>query len=77
MSNSQDIKNSWFQSIIKRLNEIKAPAFLNQIGIDFESNFVNSLASAINPINPYAENFWEIWPHSQIPNGVLHCYPNK
>ena len=72
---SQD--QSWIQATIRRWGEIKAEAFLQKIGIDFQSNFIGPISNSKLISDPYINSIWEIIPHSLIPAGVLHCYPKN
>jgi hypothetical protein len=65
----------WISKTHGRWLEIGAPKFLANIGIDFESNFLQSIKTCGLSENPYLNCKWEIIPHSVIPVGVLHCYP--
>ena len=71
----QYLSQMWQSALLKRWDEIGAREFLNRIGVDFEHDFRTSLESSNLKANPYAENIWEIFPNSQIKEGVLHCYP--
>jgi hypothetical protein len=73
---SMEIK-PWIAKAQERWLEIDAPKFLANIGIDFQSNFLQVLTNCSHSENPYLNCKWEILPHSVIPGGVLHCYPIK
>ena len=72
---SQD--QPWIQATIRRWEEIKAEAFLQKIGIGFQSDFLEPISNSKLDSDPYENSIWEIIPHSLIPAGVLHCYPKK
>jgi len=56
---------------------IGLPEFLAGIGIDFDKYFIEAVNASPLSADPYNDATWEIWPHSQIQSGVLHCYPKK
>ena len=68
---------SWMSKTNERWIEIGVPEFLAKIGIDFESNFLQTINNCTISEDPYPNSKWEIIPHSVIPGGVLHCYPIK
>ena len=53
------------------------PEFLSKIGVDFPKEFLQSLSVNRSPNNPYEESVWKLLPNSNIPQGVLHCYPKE
>jgi hypothetical protein len=57
--------------------EIGLPEFLASLGVDFDKYFVEAVNKSNLSVDPYDDATWEIWPHSQIPSGVLHCFPKK
>jgi hypothetical protein len=57
--------------------EIGVPEFLAGIGVDFDKYFIEAVNRSSLNVDPYDHATWEIWPHSQIPSGVLHCYPKE
>jgi hypothetical protein len=67
----------WKGDLYQRWIEIGAPQFLNELGVDFEENFVSVLTISTSDSNPYRDCTWAILPNSAIPAGVLHCYPNQ
>jgi hypothetical protein len=68
---------SWAINTKATWRGIGMPEFLAKIGIDFVEYFVKSIDEHSHHSNPYVDSVWEIWPHSSIPSGVLHCYPKK
>lgn len=67
----------WISKTQVRWLEINAQKFLASIGIDFETNFLQSINNCELLEDPYLNCKWEIIPHSVIPGGVLHCYPTE
>ena len=65
----------WISKTYERWLVIGAPKFLEDIGIDFASQFLETIASCELEENPYYHSKWEIVQHSLIAGGVLHCYP--
>lgn len=65
----------WTAKVQERWLAINASKFLANIGIDFQSNFLQVLTNCNLSEDPYLNCKWEILPHSVIPGGVLHCYP--
>jgi hypothetical protein len=56
---------------------IGVPKFLAGIGIDFDKYFIGAIDLTTLKSDPYEDAYWEIFPHSQIPSGVLNCYPKR
>ena len=71
------LSQSWIQATRKRWKEIGAESFLESIGINFKSNFLETISNSKLVSDPYANSKWEIIPHSLVSQGVLHCYPRK
>ena len=67
----------WIAATKARWRELNAEFFLTNIGIDFESNFLEPISNTNETTDPYANSIWQIIPHSLISQGVLHCYPKK
>ena len=67
----------WITATKARWRELNAEFFLTNIGIDFESNFLEPISNTYKSTDPYANSIWQIIPHSLISQGVLHCYPKK
>ena len=67
----------WIAATKARWRELNAEFFLTNIGIDFESNFLEPISNTNETTDPYANSIWQILPHSLISQGVLHCYPKK
>ena len=67
----------WITATKARWRELNAEFFLTNIGIDFESNFLEPISNTNETTDPYANSIWQIIPHSLISQGVLHCYPKK
>lgn len=67
----------WISKTYERWAAIGAPKFLEDIGIDFTSQFLETIKSCVLAEDPYDLSKWEIVPHSLIAGGVLHCYPLK
>jgi hypothetical protein len=65
----------WISKTYERWLAIGAPKFLENIGIDFASQFLETIESCDFEEDPYYGSTWEIVPHSLIAGGVLHCYP--
>ena len=65
----------WISKTYEYWLAINAPKFLTSIGVDFETQFLRTLASCALEEDPYNLNKWEVVPHSLISGGVLHCYP--
>jgi len=65
----------WIQATKERWKELNAESFLTSIGIDFNSNFLETISNTTKNMDPYADSVWQIIPHSLVTRGVLHCYP--
>ena len=65
----------WKDAAKKNWLAIGLPEFLASIGVDFDKYFVEAVNRSKLTVDPYDDATWEIWPHSQIPSGVLHCFP--
>ena len=65
----------WIHATKARWQELNAESFLASIGIDFKTNFLDSISNSKLSADPYANSIWKIVPHSLVPQGVLHCYP--
>jgi hypothetical protein len=53
------------------------PEFLESLGVDFDKFFIEAVNKSQLSVDPYDDATWEIWSHSEIPSGVLHCFPKK
>jgi len=67
----------WKAAARKNWLALGLPEFLAGIGVNFDKYFIEALDASPLNADPYNDATWEIWPHSQIPSGVLHCYPKK
>jgi hypothetical protein len=65
----------WIEATKARWQELNAEFFLTSIGIDFKTNFSDSISNSKLSTDPYSNSIWKIVPHSLVPQGVLHCYP--
>ena len=65
----------WIHATKARWQKLNAESFLASIGIDFKTNFLDSISNSKLSADPYANSIWKIVPHSLVPQGVLHCYP--
>jgi hypothetical protein len=65
----------WIEATKARWQELNAEFFLTSIGIDFKTNFLDSISNSKLSTDPYSNSIWKIVPHSLVPQGVLHCYP--
>ena len=70
-------KLDWKAAAKKNWLALGIPEFLAGIGVNFDKYFIEALDASPLDSDPYNDATWEIWPHSQIPSGVLHCYPKK
>ena len=70
-------KPPWIQATKARWQELNAEFFLTSIGIDFKTNFLEPISNSNQSSDPYANSIWQIFPHSLISQGVLHCYPKE
>lgn len=66
---------AWISKTYEHWVAIGTPKFMEDIGVDFESNFLQTINNCAILDDPYSNCKWEIIPHSVIPAGVLHCYP--
>ena len=71
------VDKSWIQATKERWKEVAADSFLESIGIDFNSNFLETISKSKLISDPYANSIWLIFPHSRVSQGVLHCYPKN
>jgi len=67
----------WIQATKERWKELHAEFFLTSIGVDFNSNFLETISKTTKNMDPYADSVWQIIPHSLVAQGVLHCYPKE
>jgi len=67
----------WVQATKARWRELNVEFFLTSIGVDFKSNFLETISNSSQNTDPYADSIWRIIPHSLISQGVLHCYPKE
>jgi hypothetical protein len=75
MNNQQTI--AWKQALFAEWLNLDVPKFFQSIGIDFTLKFEKSLSESKQQVNPYRDHTWLLMPNSQIPEGVLHVYPNQ
>lgn len=68
---------TWVQGTLERWQEIGAESFLESIGINFKTNFLEPISNSKLDVDPYANSIWQIFPHSLISKGVLHCFPKN
>ena len=73
----QDLSNLWKEELLSHWVALELDHFLNDIGIDFQSNFVQPLNNSKLSTNPYLNHTWIIQDHSQLPEGVLHADPHQ
>ena len=71
------VDKSWIQATKERWKEVAAASFLESIGIDLNSNFLETISKSKLISDPYANSIWLIFPHSRVSQGVLHCYPKN
>lgn len=71
------VDQPWIQATKELWKEVGAESFLESIGIDFKSNFLEAISNSRLTSDPYESSVWQIFPHSHVPQGVLHCYPRK
>ena len=69
------MSQDWKREVSAQWSAAEVAEFCAHIGIDFESTFADSLASAAHSHNPYAGYRWEIMQSSRIKPGVLHLVP--
>jgi hypothetical protein len=67
----------WITATKARWRELNADVFLTNMGIDFDSNFLEPILNTNQSTDPYANSIWQIIPHSLVSQGVLHCYPKN
>lgn len=64
---------AWKTELQAQWEVINLSNFCAEIGIDYQSAFVDSLARSNSPA--YEGYVWEILPNTKINQGVLHGYP--
>jgi hypothetical protein len=67
----------WKRSLADRWIELGADQLLAAINVDFEKEFLTTLAACSASSDPYAEYEWVIFKHHAIQPGVLHAAPLK
>ena len=65
----------WKRALAERWIAIGADELLAAIQVDFEKEFLGSLAASSAESDPYAEYEWVIFKHHAIQPGVLHAAP--
>jgi len=73
----QSQKSPWKDELNSLWNKLAVGDFLATIGIDFDLHFQSTLSKSTKSSNPYQNHTWLIRSHSQLPEGVLHVYPNQ
>jgi hypothetical protein len=72
-----ELSSLWKEELGSHWKALKIEHFLSEIGVDFQTNFLQSLNNSRLNSNPYLNHTWIIQDHSQLPIGVLHAYPNQ
>jgi hypothetical protein len=67
--------SAWKLALNSTWSKENAAAFLDSIGIDFTTAFLDPLNRSKLEHNPYQNHIWQVMANSQIPQGVLHVYP--
>lgn len=74
---NKNFKLTWQRDLNQVWQDNDIPKFLDGIGIKFEMAFLEALQSSNLSQNPYSNCIWRVLPNSNIPKGVLHCYPRE
>ena len=67
--------SKWKSELEKVWFDLGVPFFAEQVGIDFESAFLQPLRNSPAEKNPYADYYWTFFRLDRLPPGVLHAAP--
>jgi hypothetical protein len=65
----------WKIEVIEQWNLIDLKGFCRSLKIDFGANFLIPLAESKHLSNPFEGMQFDWFPHSQVPEGLIHLYP--
>lgn len=72
---SQSSVTLWKEHLVNEWKDLGIPKFLEQIGVNFEINFMQPLANTSQTENYYRNHNWIHMENIATPFGVLHLCP--